>query len=178
MSINATIDDTTYEGIETINAFGNTIRLEEVAESTGGSDAGAVTTWDDSSECSFGGIIKKVREAKATGTFAYQSISTEFVQMFDTGLGDNWNGIVIIDEEGTMPSTVPTKYMAWFEFVSKEFSMRINLTANTSEAGAKDISGSDNYMKIENGVYYAKSRYASDGYQPFVVGHTYRWFAW
>lgn len=178
MSVNAIINETTYKGIETISAFGNTIRLEEIADSTGDSDAGGATAWDGSSEYSFGSIIKKVREAKKTGTFAYQSISTEFIQMFDTGLGDNWNGIVIIDEEGTMNSAIQNQFMAWFTFVSRAFSLQINQCPATSYVGIKNLSGTDNYLKIENGVYYAKSRYISQGYQPFVVGHRYRWFAW
>lgn len=175
MSINATIDETKYTGIETIFAFGKTIQLEEIKDSTG--ESGEITVWNDSSEYSFGGIIKKVRQAKATGTFSYQMISTEYVQMFDTGLGDNWEGIFIIDENGEIITT-SNIYYSYFSFISKDgYCLIKHHNILLFSAGDTDLSNGT-YLKIENGIYYAKSRYTSDGYQPFKVGNTYRWFAW
>lgn len=178
MSIKAIIDDNTYEGIKTINALGNVIKIEEISEATGRAVPEDVTAWDGSSEYSFGSIVKKIHNAKATGTFIWQYNTTEYIQIFDTGLGDNWNGIIIIDEEGTVNFTSVNDNMIWFAFVSREFSLRINKSANSSVAGKKDVTATNNYLRIENGVCYAKSLYNNNGYHPFVIGHTCKWFAW
>ena len=150
-----------------------TFKVTGIVEESG---ANETTAWDNASEYSFGAIMNNVRNAKATGTFAYQTISTEYIQMFNTGLGDNWNGIVIIDEEGEF-TTNTNQFPLWFQYVNKEYGLRIHQTVGKSNIGATD-SSNDDYYKIENGSYYAKSRLTSDGYQPFVVVHRYRWFAW
>lgn len=156
-----------YSGLTT------TFTVTGVAEESGATET---TTWDNASEYSFGGIVKNVRNAKATGTFAYQVNSTDYIQMFDTGLGNDWKGITIIDEEGEF-TTIANKFPLWFQYVNKEYGLRIHNSVGIISIGATD-SSNDNYYKIENGIYYAKSRFTSEGYQPFVVGHRYRWFAW
>lgn len=156
-----------YSGLTT------TFTVTGVAEESG---ANETTAWDNASEYSFSGIVKNVRNAKATGTFAYQSISTDYIQMFDTGLGNDWKGITIIDEEGEFTIS-KNKFQLWFQYVNKEYGLRIHQSIGTTSIGAID-SSNDDYYKIENGIYYAKSRFTSEGYQPFVVGHRYRWFAW
>ena len=156
-----------YDGLTT------TFTVTGVAEESG---ANETTAWDNASEYSFGGIVENVRNAKATGTFAYQTISTDYIQMFDTGLGNDWEGIVIIDEEGELV-TETNKYQVWLQYVNKEYLLRLHKSAGSSTIGAKDISNED-YMKIENGIYYAKSKFTSEGYQPFAIEHRYRWFAW
>lgn len=178
MSINVTIDGTEYADIKTISAFGKTIQLEEIKESTG--ESSEITAWDDSTDYSFGGIIKKIREAKATGTFAYQSMSTDYIQMFDTGLGDDWEGIVIIDEDATrLPDNSDASKNLWFKFVNKEgYLLKISRSMSGSYANTADITA-NNLFKIENGIYYAKSMYLSSNiYSPFTVGNTCKWFAW
>lgn len=156
-----------YSGLTT------TFTVTGVAEESGATET---TTWDNASEYSFGGIVKNVRNAKATGTFAYQVNSTDYIQMFDTGLGNDWKGITIIDKEGEF-TTIANKFPLWFQYVNKEYGLRIHNSVGITSIGATD-SSNDNYYKIENGIYYAKSRFTSEGYQPFVVGHRYRWFAW
>lgn len=180
----ATVTDYTLsgeiaEGSNTITvSYGGkttTFTVTGVAESSG---ANETTAWDNASEYSFGGIVKNVRNAKVTGTFAYQTISTDYIQMFDTGLGDDWEGIFIMDEEGELTEAT-SRNQAYFIFVNKEYRFTKIYTVKQGKdlIGATDIS-SDSYLKVENGVYYAKSLYTSEGYQPFILGHTYRWFAW
>jgi hypothetical protein len=172
-----TLSGEIVEGENTITvSYGGkttTFTVTGIAE-TGG--ANETTAWDNASAYSFGGIAENVRNAKATGTFAYQTISTDYIQMFDTELGNEWEGIVIIDEEGEF-ATTPNQYPIWFQYANKDYGLRMQQTVGTATIGATDHSN-DDYYKIENGVYYAKSRFTSTGYQPFVVGHRYRWFAW
>ena len=179
MSINVTIDEATYSGVQTISAYGKTIQLKEIADS---SDGGSTSAWDNASEYSLGSIIKKAGSAQKTGTFVYQSVNTEYIQMFDTGLGDTWEGIFIIDEDGVITEAATPRY-AYFSYIANNGNvMLISTGLNTTIAvgsgvGNVDISNHE-YLKIENGVYYAKSLYDNTDYTPFCIGHTYRWFAW
>lgn len=187
MSINAKIDEVTYSNIETINAMGNVITLEEIVEETdGGIDTPVqVTTWDNYTEKSFGTIVKNMRNAKATGTFVYQALSTDFIQLFDTGLGDNWKGIALIDEDGFLPSgeTYSSCYNKWFMYIDHDGYL-MNLTLGTTN-GSQTVSEQKDYetgtcnAKIIDGVFYGSSTYANQNkYAGYYQDHTYRWYAW
>lgn len=185
MSINAKIDATTYSNVKTINAMGNIITLEEIIEETGGTETETVTTWDNYTEKSFGTIVKNMRNAKATGTFVYQALSTDFIQLFDTGLGDNWNGIALIDEDGFLPSVRDYSgfLTKWFMHIDHDGYL-LNLTLGTT-GGANSKCEQIDYeagacnLKIIDGVFYGNSTYANQTkYTGYYPNHTYRWYAW
>lgn len=176
MSINATVDNTTYEGITAISAVAKTFALTEVQEESGGGG----DIWHGASEMNIRWLINKMKNPTKTGTFSPAAIPASFTQMFDTELGDNWEYIVIYDESA---NSFPTnQYTAiWFFVVRKSDykCLRAALKTNTMNLYSVFNPETNSTIRISEGKVSMKCEYGTQViYTPVLVGRTYRWCAW
>lgn len=184
MSINATIDGTTYEGITDIIMGDKNVLLEQIK------DANTDDPWDGSLDniYSFGYIIDCIEKATQTGTFVGGSTIE-----FDTELGADAKYLVIVDETApTFPSqhTNYTEGIYLFVYnVETDQVIRVLLMGSSATEslffggglsyGTSTAFNRASSVSFIDGVFKYVPLYDNNSlYNNFTPERTYRWYAW
>lgn len=180
MSINAKIDNVTYQDIKNVIIGDKDILLEQIQESTDDTNP-----WEGSLQNtkSIGYMIDCMEKATNTGTFVGGSTVS-----FDTGLGSNIKYLVILDESAeALPlknsTAIEGIYMLTYDFELLSgytiYSMAVTASYCQKTSFNTTTFNRAKSVKFENGAFeYVPSYDGNALYNNFTPNHTYRWFAW
>lgn len=172
MSINVTVDNTTYEDISSITVGGKTVTLEQISEET---DIFAEAT----GILSIGYIFHMCENALASGTLNLESPLSGSTVIVDTGLGSEMNFFVIWDDDETaFAGNTGRSDEGIYFFITDGTNGEYCQQQSSGLLNGFGPSNGNRFGVSDGKISFAPRVANNNQYTGIIAGRNYKWFAW